>query len=894
MSSRYIMPLEACEDPMLVGGKAAGLGRLLRHGFRVPPGLCLTTSAYQEALHEAGIDPDAGWRQIRQASAIARNSILAEWGHRVDSLVMPEPILNELSAWLDRLEQSLEAGGQPLWAVRSSASTEDDAETTSAGIYRTSLGVFRNEIPRAITRCWASLWIPTAVAYQEHAGKKRPGAPAMAVIVQPLLSPQAAGVAFSRHPLTGEQNLVVINAVPGLAEPLVSGAVAPDQFTVQTNGDGRPGAVLERDIAEKSFMKHPVAGVLQDIPLQDEASKTPSLSDQQAIALAHLAKDVEHTFAYPVDIEWAIDGSEVWLLQVRPIPRASRSALAEAACTWSRANFKETLPELPSPLGLSLLQNFMENNILRHYRQLGCRIPPGASSIRIVRGRPYINLTLFQSFMAQLGGDPTLVVEHMGGEAALAPTVFPRLPWWKLLRAGLLMEWKIRRAARRAPAWFAEMKRMGKRGADDLNGTLVPADISARLDQLGRRINAHDLTFAIVAGVSQGLQALGFLLERRIGPGWRPLLNAALQGQGDIISANHIIRLIELAELAREASPVRDFLLAERWTSEPFRRALAGTRFLESFEHYLNEYGHRAVRESDVMSPRFSEMPEYLLETIRRYLLAPSFKSAREIVHEQDQSREAALERIRAALTGPERVLFNWWYRRLCRYQALREANRHHLMYFSSAVRCLVLRLGEHLAAHGSLKAKDDVFFLTADEINAIASGAVRDWNSLVAVRRKERTQNAACTVPDVVTESAPRSLTSKNQTRPDVIVVTSDSLLGLPISAGYSEGPVCLVRSPDDFKKVKQGDILVTPVIDPGMAPLFGLAGGLIVEMGGTLSHGAIIAREYGIPTVANVLGATRLLKDGERVAVDAMIGEVRRVDVSNTSECKGHKTIK
>ena len=872
MSDRFVLPLESCSDPVLVGGKAAGLGRLLRSGFHVPRGVCLTTLAYSEALQAVGVKPTRQWGRVRRASDRARGLMLEEFKRVVQSLTVPQAIFDRLVHEIDRL--GMDKG--TLWAVRSSASDEDQTNSSFGGFYRSILGVPRSSIATAIVECWASLWTLAAEAYRSRTGRERPDA-AMAVILQPLLSPRAAGVAYSRHPVTAQDDLVVINAVFGLAEPLVGGAVTPDQYVVKIGNDEASGTVLERDIAEKTTARIATPTGLMDQPLSEEDRKRPVLEEQDILSLAHLVKDVERTMGTSVDVEWAIDSRGLWLLQARPIPDSGLSqGLTKQSCEWSRANFKETLPELPSPLGLSFLQEFMEHNILRHYRELGCTIPNGLSAVRIFRGRPYINVTLFQSFMRQLGGDPGLVTEQMGGEGRELLGGPPRLAWWKLMRAGIMMEWKIRQAARCAPAWFAVMKEMATVHTVDSLQDLAPTELLDRLDQLGHRFRGRDVTFAIVAGVSQGLQALRFLMKRWMGPGWHALLNTALRRLGNVVSARQVLWLAELAENARDEPKAEAFLLAEPWAPEQFRVKLAGTRFLQEFGAYLAEYGHRAIGESDLMSPRFVECPEYLLGIIRSHLQGQSGKPVNEVLRQQESAREVAVQQIHRALGWrlPQRAIFQWWYRRLCRYLALREANRHHLMHFSAAVRQLTLLLGKKWSGVGTLESKHDVFFLTAEEMWAVGAGSARDWKNLVAARRVERARNAEQVVPDLLSPVREVPLGADNS------VVTSDLWHGVPISAGYVEGPVCIVLSPTDARKMKRDDILVMPVIDPGMAPLLGLAAGLVVEMGGTLSHGAIIAREYGLPAVANVRQVTRLLKDGDRVAVDATAGTIIRLD--------------
>ncbi|MGH9198825.1 MAG: PEP/pyruvate-binding domain-containing protein, partial [Acidimicrobiia bacterium] len=340
--------------------------------------------------------------------------MLEEYRARILSLSIPHRILEPLASVLDTIGQAFGYDRDVLWAVRSSATDEDGSGHSFAGLYRTSLGVPHVGIPNAVKECWASLWTSAVWDYYTEV-EACMNTPAMAVIIQPLLSASAAGVAYSQHPMTGAPDEVVINAVLGLAEPLVSGAVSPDSYLVHMKYGTASPHRLERHVVPKFTMRHATAGAVHDTAVPADEQDQPSLADEEAFALAHLIKQVERAMNHPVDVEWGIDERGIWLLQARPIPNVStktaRSAPAISACAWSRANFKETQPDQPSPLGLSFLRQFMETNILRHYVELGCSIPSGISSVRIIHGRPYVNVTLFQSFMAQLGGDPALVAE---------------------------------------------------------------------------------------------------------------------------------------------------------------------------------------------------------------------------------------------------------------------------------------------------------------------------------------------------------------------------------------------------------------------------------------------------------------------------------------------------
>ncbi len=892
-SDPVIVPLEACTDRAVVGGKAVGLGKLLRSGFPVPPGICITTAAFREAATATEDATTVEWNRLNRKPDREQPAWLEEKRRRIQCWRFPDPLAKALHTELDKLEQRLGGRGYILWAVRSSATSEDGSNASFAGMYETTLGVIRARLEEAVLNCWASLWKSTAWGYSLHVGNGM-SAPEMAVIVQPLLDPFTAGVAYSRNPVTGREDVVAINAVFGLAEPLVSGQASPDSVLVQLSSLSEAGRVLERKTEKKHKRRHilSVGGKarLVDEALPDGLRNTPTLSDSEAKDLARLVRKIENVFRSPVDIEWALDDKGWWILQARPVPPIwLEGSVTDHLCCWSRANFKETLPELPSPLALSYLREFMEHAILRQYREIGCHIPPGLSAVRILHGRPYINVTLFQMFAVQLGSDPDLVVEQMGGEVRPVGGLTRRLSIGKLFWAGLRLEWRVWRAKRLSSGRFAELRQLGEAQFQEIVAFCGPQELLGRLKSLSQPVYHGDLTFAIVSGVAQALYVLGMLLKNRIHGEWRSLLNAATQGLGGIISANQILWLVKLAEKAQGEHAIRECFLGDPWEPKNVLSKLAGTRFLLGLEAFLKEYGHRAIGESDVMSPRFAEMPDYLLGIIRSHLKAGTMCSHEEIVSEQETARRIALEEIRKILGWRlhEWLWFRWWHRNLAQYLELREANRHQLMYYAAGVRHLLLLMGRKLADQGRLGAAEDVFFLTQEELESVLTHPEQNWVERVRLRREERAQNAQETAPDMVCGPWPfeRDGTSVEGEKEEGEL--RGQLKGITISAGYTEGPVRVIRSASEVERVRSGDILVMPVIDPGWAPLLGLAAGLIVEMGGTLSHGAIIAREYGLPALVNVKGATGHFTDGEWVAIDATRGVIRRLE--GTSEHSG-----
>lgn len=867
MAHPLVLPLSQCHDAPLVGGKAAGLARLLAQGLAVPDGCCLTTGAYDHALVTLGFDPRERWRRVLRLSGKERGQELQQCR---DMIRRSE--LSGLLAGLSEALQRIPDARERRWALRSSATNEDSAQRSAAGLYRTALGVPFHALGCGITDIWASVWTEQVIEYVLGFGAGDMP-PSMAVVIQPMVDARIAGVAYSINPVTGRESHVTVNAVRGLGQSLVDGTVTPDQYVVDAPA-GRPlrmiryarGQQQERLVAAEAGIAHePIPSVERD--------QSP-LSDQQIFDIAAVTKRIERAFRGPVDVEWAIDRERLWILQARPVTAVQASSHPTTDDSeWSRANFKETMPELPSPMGLSFLEHFMDAYILSHYRRLGCRIPAGLDSVRIHCGRPYLNVTLFHLLVGQLGGDPALNAEQMGGEVIHSATHVQPLGWPALSRAGWIIWREMRRVLRASDVCFAEMKALAARNGREQVRQLSLMEVEARLDELNRWLEPHEMTFGIAAGTGQCLQAFSRLLPRWLGPDWRSLLNESLQGQGTVISAQQILRIADLVELARKDAKVSKALTGG-WERGRYRERFHETAFLAAFDRYLEDYGHRAIGESDIMSRRLAEEPEALLQVIATQLEGPP-RTADELLAGQRIARDRALEtiRMRCGWRYDRWLIFCWWYRRLSRFFVLREANRHHLMWYSLAARHLLLRLGELLVERGVFMQKEDIFFLTLQEREALSQASREKWATLIEARRAEREHWSTVDVPDTL-----RGVEAC-QTMSYPPLADADALLrGLPVSSGISSGPVRFVRTATDWGRVRCGDILVAPVIDPGMAPLFGIAGGLIVEMGGTLSHGAIIAREYGLPAIANVTGAMSRLTEGERVTMDARHGIVRR----------------
>src|SRR5574340_605530 len=336
MADPLVLSLEESHDPRLVGGKAAGLTKLLAAGFAVPRGFCVTTALYRRCLEAAGLDVTELWKKALGSSDTQR----AQHRARIQRLLLEQPwpagFQTELDGWLTSLT------GRPSirWAVRSSATNEDAAEMSAAGLYRTALGQAPEEVLRAIRDCWISLWDEQVFRYLLRFGTEQ-ACPAMAVVIQPMLDAKVAGVAYSIHPVTGRATQVAINAVPGLASSLVNGDVTPDQYVVEVGESLRPVLVRRRFLAEKPCKVVMTAEGVQPETIPALERRQSSLSDEQLFELARLVKQIEAAFRYPIDLEWVWDAERLWIVQARPITGVKPSiGLTNDGGEWKSANFR--------------------------------------------------------------------------------------------------------------------------------------------------------------------------------------------------------------------------------------------------------------------------------------------------------------------------------------------------------------------------------------------------------------------------------------------------------------------------------------------------------------------------------------------------------------------------
>lgn len=876
-----------------VGGKAANLGELLSAGLPAPEGFCLTTEAYRQATVPLGLEDVHRALHATAADDLVTLARLAGLARDLISAAeLPAEIAGEVQAAYAGL-----GGADPAYvpvAVRSSATAEDLPFASFAGQQDTYLNVVgQDALLAAVRNCWASLWTDRAVAYRASRSID-PSTVALAVVVQRMVDAASAGVMFTANPLTGRRREAVIDASPGLGEAVVSGAVNPDHFVV----DSASGRILERRLGDKRLVIRALPGGGTE-RVDQTAADEPCLTDRQVRELAALGGRAENHFGAPQDLEWAIDaGGEAWLTQSRPIttlypvPAVTRPGsppAPEDIRVFLCFSLAQGLTRPLTPMGIAAFR-LLGSSVAR---AAGFQVPDartGPPPFAEAGQRIFVDLTAVARSSVGRRIVPKVFDVMEARSAALLRRLFDdprfsitrRTPWGLLKHVapvaihGRVLE-SLLRALFRPEAALRRVEKFTKEFSKALE---LPAPVSARqrLDHAERVLSS---VFPIVPSILP-LPALGFALLALAGKllggrSRRSDLQPILRGLPNNVTTEMDLELWQLAtEIQADAGARRMFadqpleVLAQRFSAGELPPAVQS-----GLGRFLERYGHRAVAEIDVGMPRWRDDPTHLLGTLANYLrledpaLAPDrqFRKA-----EAEAEAQIALLVAEAKSRGRVRgAIVQAALRRARLFIGLRERPKFQIVLALAEVRRQLAEVGAELAAAERIARTDDVFFLDFAEARQALDGA--DLQDLVARRQ-------GAYYLELERRHIPRMLLSDG-TEPETLLsggaaASDGALTGSPASAGTVTAPARVILDPVGAH-LEPGEILVAPSTDPGWTPLFLTAGGLVMEMGGPNSHGAVVAREYGIPAVVGVADATSLLRTGQEITVDGGAGTVR-----------------
>jgi pyruvate,water dikinase len=753
----------------------------------------------------------------------------------IEEIAIPGDVAAEITAALDE---------RAAYAVRSSATAEDSPAASFAGQHDSYLNIAG---PAAIlghvSRCWASLFSERAVAYRLRNGVDHRKV-AMGVVVQRMVAPQASGILFTADPITGNRRVASVEAVFGLGEDLVSGLVNPHVYKV------RDGDVLARG---------------------DE----PVLTDAQAVQLVQLGRRIEAHFGRPQDIEWCLADDGFQIVQSRPITTLFPVPEADDAenHVYISVGHQQMMTDPMKPLGLSLWQLIALPRMYEAGGRLFVDVAPRLASpgsraavMEVLgKGDPLIGDAL--QTIIDRGFIPEAPDAGRGGPpAGGAPPASETDP---AIVSDLIADSEASLAAL-------------KRDIRTQSGPEVFDFILADIGELKRMLVDPRTHQAIMAG----MEAAWWLNDQL--EAWLGEKNAAdtlTQSLPDNVTSEMGLALLDVADVIRPYPDVVAFLHAagDDFLDELGRLA-GGLEARDAILAYLDKYGMRCVGEIDITRPRWSEHPSTLLPplvaNISNFEPGEGRRRFEQGLRQAREKEQDVLQRLRALPDGEEKAqATKRMIDRVRTFSGYREYPKYHIVNRSFVHKQALLEEADRLVESGVLAEREDAFHLTFQELHEVVRTHQLD-GGLISRRRAAFSSYEALTPPRVITSEG--EIMTGSYRRDDV---PAGALMGIPVSAGTVEGRARVVHDIADAE-LEPGDILVTAYTDPSWTPLFLGIDGMVTEVGGLMTHGAVIAREYGLPAVVGVLQATRLIRDGQRIRVHGTDGYVELLPAGSSKE--------
>lgn len=886
------------QDIPLAGGKGANLGELLHAGLPVPPGFCILTPAYRQFVENSQLNDLI---QVHCAAVdLSQPDTLETASLAIRAGFSAAPIPAELNAEICAAYQSLCADGSPLpVAVRSSATAEDLPDFSFAGQQDTFLNIMdKPALLKAVVDCWSSLWTGRAIGYRMRNGITHSDV-TLAVVVQIMVESESSGVLFTANPLTGKRDETVIDATFGLGEALVSGKVEPDQYII------RAGKIQSRHLGAKALSIHGMAGGGTRMVSESMADR-PALKDEDILRLTHLGAKAAAHFGSPQDVEWALADGKLYLVQSRPITSLfplppSRRGPDDLLVLFNFGVIQGLLGPI-TPLGrdifhyllVSITRTFGSNSTIESEKVIYetaerlfidlngiIRDPVGHKIIRFAL--PAVEPASGEAITPYLN-DPRLAVQQepfrIGSLLRLFRVLGPRVldVILNFLSPDSRRKWIFTRVDQILASFKADRDKM----AATPEG--VPFFLEHVVTTMPKRMFLW-LVFVVVSGqvAFQGLR-------RRVAdlPDGELLALQVTRGLAHNVTTEMDLALWETARAIRRDPEMAAWFqshtaeeLADAWLKRNWPPHSPESGALGAVDVFMTSYGMRGIGEIDLGTRRWREEPAAVMRSLLSYLQIDQPDAAPDVVFARG-AREAGL-----AITRLEELARStrggFFKSRQIRFLAsrtraltgLRELPKFTIIRIFGELRDALLFAGKRWTKAGWIKEPEDVFFLRINELKILARGeqpAESTWEKIILQRRAAREHEAN-------RRQVPRIIFGDGTTIYEGIggthAANAKILPGSPVSPGQVEGVVHVVLNPFGTQ-LAPGEILVCPGTDPAWTPLFLAAGGLVMETGGLMTHGAVVAREYGIPAVVGVGGATERLRSGMRIRVDGTTGMV------------------
>ncbi len=902
-SSEYVLPLADRRATLeTVGGKGASLARLVASGLPVPDGFHVTTASYRSFVAANDLQPGilAALEQVDLSEPTTLEAASTAIGTLFAAGQMPPDVAGAIALAYAALagrdpavavrpqNGSLMQAAESL-AVRSSATAEDLPEASFAGQHDTFLNVDGYaEVLAAVKRCWASLWTARAIGYRMRQ-RIEPGGLNLAVVVQTLVPAEAAGILFTANPVNGRRDQALISASWGLGDAVVGGLVTPDALTVAKDS----GVVVERQTAEKQMMTVCLNGGTEEQPVPVELQRARVLDDDAAAELVRLGVQIEQLFGMPMDIEWALADGAFRIVQARPItalPEEAPPAEASVLGGVRKAPTEWPMPDPKGPYMRGSIADFMSDPLTPLFATIGV---------------PAINAGMQRTMVEVIGSRTAALSNYLTtiNDYAYLHVKLGCRDWlWVLFRMGPAIPRMLRNGERHwrevaRPRYAEAVARWSDRSPDvltaaelllavnDLTAAMADYLTSLQVDAIGAAAGTEGLFTAIYDKLvkrEDDPHAAALLLGADSTPiqAEKALYDLAQWCRGhDDPAGKASGRSLAAYLLDTPSARLADLLTHDEAPPDVDR----WHEFRSRFRSHLARYGH-SIYDLDFAKPLPVDEPLPLLQTLRLFVRGEGrnpYERQQRLVEQREEAVQVALSRLR----GIRLRLFRWALRWAQTFALVREDSIFDIGLGYPVLRQMLHELASRFAEAGAIDNPDDIYWLQRAEVEH-GSAALDGDQALEDMTERIRKRKAAWSEEKQMTP--PQQLPTKGRVmgiKTDAFLPVSaeeqarDLLRGVGASPGQITATARVLMGPEDFGQMQPGDVLVAEITTPAWTPLFAMASGVVTDIGGPLSHGSIVAREYGIPAVLGTGVATRRIRSGETITVDGGAGTVRLV---------------
>ncbi|RPK06020.1 phosphoenolpyruvate synthase [Priestia endophytica] len=867
--SSYVVSFQEIDKTqlLLVGGKGLNLGKLAKiQGIQVPEGFCVTTEAYQKALEQN----EAFHELLAQLTLLKvedRNQI-GEISRKIRKIIMeveiPSDVVKAVAHYLSQF------GDEHAYAVRSSATAEDLPHASFAGQQDTYLNIIGKEaILRHISKCWASLFTDRAVIYRMQNGFDH-NQVYLAVIIQRMVFPQASGILFTADPITSNRKLLSIDASFGLGEALVSGLVSADCYKVQE------GEIVDKRIATKKLAIYGrKEGGTETQQIDPDQQKTQTLAEQQILQLARIGRQIEAYFGCPQDIEWCLVDDTFYIVQSRPITTLYPipEANDQENHIYVSVGHQQMMTDPMKPLGLSFF------------------LLTTPAPMRKAGGRLFVDVT---HMLASLDSRKMLL-NSMGQHDPLMKdaliTIIERGDFIKSLpndkqeqssgkRNKSVSSPDSRAQIENDPTIVSDLIKSSQRSIEELKQNIQTKLGSDLFDfilediQILKKILFDPQSSAVFMAAIDASSWINEKMKEWLGE--KNVADTLSQSVPNNITSEMGLALLDVADVIRPYPEVMDYL--QNVKDDNFLDELVkidgGQETQDAIIAYLNKYGMRCAGEIDITKTRWSEKPitlvPMILSNIKNFEPNASyrkFEQGRRVALKKEQE---LLDRLKQLPDGEHKAKETKRMIDLIRnFIGYREYPKYGMVNRYFVYKQALLKEAEQLVQTNVIHEKEDIYYLTFEELHEVVRTNKLDYE-IISKRKDEYKLYEKLTPPRVITSDG-ESIVGKYKREN----LPAEAVVGLPVSSGVIEGRARVILNMEDAN-LEDGDILVTTFTDPSWTPLFVSIKGLVTEVGGLMTHGAVIAREYGLPAVVGVENATKLIKDGQRIRVNGTDGYI------------------